>query len=79
MTFGPRHTTTDEYDQDVQVDVEVGDAVVCLGWHEAMHAPAPSIRRTHAALSKLTPDQADKVAEQLRAAAEHARTLEPHA
>lgn len=69
MSFGPRKAIIDQYGQAVQVDVDEGDADVCL---TATGEPEGIL------LSSLTADDADNLAEQLRAAAAHARTLTPH-
>jgi hypothetical protein len=68
VSFGPRHNTEDEYGQQIEVDVEMGHGVVYLGWDE----DEPD-GRNRDVLSKLTPDQADGVADQLREAATEAR------
>lgn len=69
MSFGPRKAITDWYDQSVQVDVDEGDADVCL----SITNYPEGIR-----LSSLSADDADNLADQLKAAAAHARTLTPH-
>ena len=66
--FGPRHNFADQYGQVVTVDVDEGDAEVDLNW----------IEDGRYVNSALTPDQADTLAEQLRAAAAYARTRTPH-
>ena len=69
MSFGCRKAITDKYGKPVEVDVDEGDADVCLSvWADA---------EGHA-ISAIAPDQADDLAAQLRAAAAYARTREPH-
>lgn len=73
MSFGPRKAITDRYDQKVQVDVDEGDADVEINWRafdDGRYCNSP-----------LSPDDADRLADQLRAAAAYIRDrgLEPHA
>lgn len=72
--YGPRHTFEDEYGQEVQVDVEMGDGAVLqsITVEVACSPPAPLRTRRDTTLSKQTPDQARKLAKQLEAAAEDA-------
>lgn len=65
--FGQRRGFLDRYEQRIEVDVDVGDAEVCL-----------QVGHTMTGLSALTPDQADDLADQLHAAAAYARTRTPH-
>jgi len=78
MPFGPRRAFADEYGQTVGVDVDEGDADIDLHWDED---PVNTVGSRHHPRSALTPDQADDLADQLRAAAAYIRDngLEPHA
>jgi hypothetical protein len=73
--YGPRHDIEDLYGQDLQVDIEMGDEVaVGLTITNYVECPPPSPLRTRREThgSKLTPNQALHLAEQLKAAAEEA-------
>ena len=80
MPFGPRRAFADRYDQTVTVDVDVGDAEVDLHWVEE---PINTVGSRHHPRSALSPDQADDLSDQLRAAAAYAHdpgaTVEPYA
>lgn len=69
MSFGRRKAILDKYGELIEVNVDEGDADVTFSLTQH-HAPP--------AISSLTADDADNMAEQLRAAAAHARTLTPH-
>lgn len=73
-TFGRRAAFDDEYGQRLEVNVDEGNADVDLSWDD----PVNTLGSRHQPHSALTPDQADNLAEQLRAAAAYARGLEPH-
>lgn len=70
--FGKRRAIEDRYRQEVNVDVDEGDADVSISWFEEVDG------HSHYACSALLPDQADDLADQLHAAAAYARTLTPH-
>lgn len=71
MSFGARKAITDKYGQKIEVNVDEGDAEVVI-----LVDAVPSQLTTE--VMSLAPDDADNLADQLRAAAAHARTLTPH-
>lgn len=73
--YGPRHTIEDEWGQEIEVTIEMGDQVtVGLDITNFIFCPPPSPLRTRREThpSKLTPGQARNLASQLNAAAEEA-------
>lgn len=71
MTFGRRKAILDKYGELIEVNVDEGDADVTF----SLTRPRSE---SGMAISSLTADDADNMAEQLKAAAAHARTLTPH-
>jgi hypothetical protein len=71
MSFGRRKAILDQYGELIEVNVDEGDADVTF----SLTRPRGE---SGMAISSLTADDADNMAEQLHAAAAHARTLTPH-
>jgi hypothetical protein len=81
VSFGTHRTIEDLYGQDVAVNVDEGDAEIVLSITASIDnggSVGTTARRRVSILSSLTAAHADDLAEQLRAAAAHARTLTPH-
>jgi hypothetical protein len=75
MSFGARKAIIDKYGESLEVNVDEGDAEVFF----ALTQTGEASRATDAfAISAFTTDDADNLADQLKAAAAHARTLTPH-
>lgn len=75
MSFGRRKAIIDKYGEQLEVNVDEGDAEVFF--HLTQLDPSAAAV-PNAAISAFSPDDADNLAEQLKAAAAHARTLTPH-
>lgn len=78
-TYGPRHVIEDEYGQDVQVAVELGEQAtvgLSITAEIATAPPAPLRTRRETTISDLTPDAARNLAKQLQDAAGEAESYE---